>query len=325
MPTNPSGIPISYACPRYGSYTVGDVTVTAGSDQYAAGVSTSPAVGADGRLAAAFKTVSGPFGDPGTCQSAFGSSSDVQDVRPQQVPGTYYWQVWRYCADCAGQYEVGPVRSFTVVLGTKLTLRKPGAVYTGIPRLFTVQVQGDLGETVELQRKKGSRWATVGRSGAGRQGDVAADEVALIAKLPAGSQQVRARVTSGGAEVTSAVRTVKVKKPKGWSRASVGSYRDPKRESLRFSITDGGRSLRGFTTQVTATCTDLNGQTSVVSRLLTLPRAKVGPDGSFVVALDKKGQRGWLQGRWKRGKVAGYASYQGGGCGGDLRFKARKR
>ena len=96
----------------------------------------------------------------------------------------------------------------------------------------------------------------------------------------------------------------------------MGRYRDGKHDSLRFTIAKKGRLLKGFTTQVTATCIDINGQASFASRLLTLPRVKIAPDGAFVARLNRAGQRGWLQGTVATRKVTGYASYQGGSCSG---------
>ncbi len=327
--TDPQGIQITYACPRYGDYvdSLTGVVVTAGSEGYRAAVSTSPAVDSVGLLAEQVKTTSGPTGDPGTCSSRLGSSTDTQDLRPQRVPGAYYWQVWRLCSDCVNGVEVGPVRAFTVAASTALTVVAPKAVYAAIPTLVPVRVTDDLGTPVVLQRRTSKGWKSLGHTDVGRQGELPADQRAIIVRLPRGKQRVRAVTGVGGQEVTSKTVRIKVRKAAGWSpgAAAVGGYRDRDHRSLRFAVVQRGRTVKGFTTEVTATCLSPGGQTSFASRILTLPKVRIAPDGYFVTLLSRAGQRSWLQGRLKRGKVTGYASYQGGACSGDLRFAATKR
>lgn len=159
--TSPDGIAISYRCPRYTSYvdTLTGAAVTRGSGEYVAGVSTSRRARPDGRLAETVQTAGVvPIGDDlEICETAFGGRSSYTEPRPHAVPGRYYWQVWRSCADCPGGFEVGPIRSFTVELGVTLAVRAPKVASAGIAVLVPVRVAGGSGVDLVLQRRQGGR------------------------------------------------------------------------------------------------------------------------------------------------------------------------
>ena len=100
---------VSFTCPVYRVYSAGDgFDVYGGPKDYGLSMSTSPALGGDGRLADPVALVSGATSDsPDHCVAALAAGGAQ---RPQETPGTYYWQVWRLCTGCTGSYEVGPVR-----------------------------------------------------------------------------------------------------------------------------------------------------------------------------------------------------------------------
>lgn len=151
-------------------------------------------------------------------------------------------------------------------------------------------------------------------------------EVAIVATLLRGRQELRAVATSGSQSVASPPVAVDVRAAAGWSPGPVagGRYRDAGHPSLRLTIDPTGRRLHGFSTQLTATCVRVGAGPTVEARLLAIPPVAIAPDGSFVLAATLRGQRVWIQGRVTRTAVTGYASWQGGSCSGDLDFTARR-
>ena len=87
-----------------------------GGDDYGVSFARAATLGPDGRLADPVALGTGQV-VPGTqdqCRSALAAG---RGTRPQETPGTYFWQVWRICVGCPAGYETGPV--------LRLTLRSP--------------------------------------------------------------------------------------------------------------------------------------------------------------------------------------------------------
>ncbi len=113
LPVDPDGIPVVYGCPVYRSYDDGGgFVVYGGRPQYNVYFATSPALAADGRLDLANVVgIAGPdqVQDPDlAADQCRGWMYDGSD-RPQETPGTYYWQAFRICTGCATGYETAPV------------------------------------------------------------------------------------------------------------------------------------------------------------------------------------------------------------------------
>ncbi len=164
LPVDPGGIPASFSCPQFVIAGDGGPFSSFGfADDYGTSMSPSPALGPDGRLA---DSVAGTYGvgrpradDPATCDTDLGNATAPT---PQETPGRWYWQVWRPCDGCAGGFEVGPVRSFTLTADATVTLRAPRRAYTGHPFLAFAAIEGAPdGTPLSLQRRKGGRWRDV--------------------------------------------------------------------------------------------------------------------------------------------------------------------
>ena len=143
LPIDPGGIGVAYTCPVYRSYDAGGgFVVYGGPKDYGVSFASSPTLGPDGRLADPVGLDNGHAvpGEPDSCQSAMNPGG--ASPRPQETPGTYYWQVWRLCTGCAGGYETGPVLSFTLGSSARPVLKLPARVYGGYPVIATVSGGG---------------------------------------------------------------------------------------------------------------------------------------------------------------------------------------
>ena len=171
LPVDPDGIPVSYTCPVYRIADPG-FPLFGGPKDYGVTLSTSPALGADGRLAdGTLNTGSAdPAVGPDGCSSALGAGGSPPRV--QETPGVYYWQVWRLCTGCTGSYEVGPVRKLTLRSEVAPTLRAPARAYAGYPFFVTARLAGTPDGTTAMDRAAVRVSLALGghRDRAGRQG-----------------------------------------------------------------------------------------------------------------------------------------------------------
>jgi hypothetical protein len=142
VPVDPNGIPVTFGCPVYTVYKAGEFTLPGGPKDYGLSLATAPTTGADGRLTNPVALVSGgsatpPGGDQ--CAWALGAGGAH---RPQETPGTYYWQVWRLCTGCESGYEVGPVRALTLTANAQRAVKPPKTIYAGYPFVLPVTATG---------------------------------------------------------------------------------------------------------------------------------------------------------------------------------------
>ena len=220
---DPNGIPVSFTCPVYRKYDDGEgFKLFGGPSDHGVSLSASDAVGVDGRLADPLSLTPGQrdASGPDLCVSSLGAGG--ASPRPQETPGTYYWQVWRLCTGCASGYESGPVRRIVLRADARLALKKPGKVYAGYPAIVALTLTGLPDRTpVEVQRKAGTKWKRAGTATALGEGG---ESVVTLAK---GGQTLRVRATLGSEEITSPGVKVKVRPARGWktSRRDDGAYK----------------------------------------------------------------------------------------------------
>jgi hypothetical protein len=323
LPVDPGGIGVTFTCPVYRKFTTGDFSLYGGPVDYGVSFSTSSALGPDGRLADLVAIQPGSATVGGNCASAM---SPGGAERPQETPGTYYWQVWRLCTGCQGSYETGPVRSFTLRSGAKVRVGSPGKAYAGYPLLVPVTAAGaPNGAKVTLQRKQGRGWRAVGSDA------VVGERAEPIVELPRGTVRLRAVVRIGGQSVTSPVRGVAVARAAGWSTGSGddGAYagRAGGERSVRLRVTDGGRSIKGFKAYVAMLCPSVTpGQFTTQIGTAATGRVRIAPDGRFVAATapGRKTAIG-VRGRLRRGAiVGGRVELSVGTCTGSVAYSARR-
>ena len=123
VPVNPDGIPVTFSCPPYGLF--------GGPTSYGATLSTS--AGARPRRPArrrgrARQRPRRPV-SAGPVRGALGAGGPPPRI--QETPGSYYWQVWRICAECPTSYETAPVRTLTLQSPVEPTLSVPRKAYAG--------------------------------------------------------------------------------------------------------------------------------------------------------------------------------------------------
>ena len=325
VPVDPDGIPVRFTCPVYRTYDDGQGFVLfGGASDHGVSFSRSPALGPDGRLADPVSTSPGSR-DPaaeGRCVSALGAGGSPP--RPQETPGTYYWQVWRLCTGCSGSYETGPVRRIVLRSTARLAIRRPPAPYAGFPRLVALRLEGlPDGTAVTVERRAGSRWRRAGTATAlGGEGEA-------VVTLPRGKQTLRARATVGEETVTGAPLALTVKAARRWSTGARddGAYRGRAgSRSVRLRVARRGRELRDFKAFVAMTCPSVQpGQFTTQIGTAAIPRAKVAPDGRFVAARSTGGSTMRIRGRVAGGRIAeGRAELSVGNCVGNTAYAARR-
>lgn len=316
------GVPVAYTCPVYRVSDAG-FPVFGGPSEYGVSFATAPDLGTDGRLRSdnvvALDTGHRSNTIPqDQCLSTFAAGGSRP---PQTIPGTYYWQVWRLCTGCATGYETGPVRTLILRTPGRPVVKPPRRVYAGYPAAIGIALAGVAdGATMTLERRAGGSWRRVG-SAAALQG---AGEV--IATLPRGRQRLRAVVRSGAETLTGAARVLEVRRARGWStsRADDGTYTG--RLSLRLRVTGGGRSIRGFETDVAMLCPGVvAGQFTTQVGDAAIPRIRIAPDGTFLAAASPARDTTMLvRGKLSRGKVTGRAQLSVGTCTGSHAFTAKR-
>ena len=324
LPVDPDGIPVSYTCPVYRIADPG-FPLFGGPKDYGVTLSSSSALGADGRLAdGTLNTGSAdPAAGPDGCSSAFGAGGSPPRI--QETPGVYYWQVWRLCTGCTGSYEVGPVRKLTLRSEVEPTLRAPAGAYAGYPFFVTARLAGTPdGTRAVIERRAGSRWRAAGT------GTALGGAAEAVVKLPRGDQRIRVRLTIGAQRLVSAPRPVAVRRARRWRTRATDAGRYAGRagsRSVRLTVTRRGRELRGFRAFVPMLCPGISpGQFTTQIGTAIIGRARIAPDGRFIaVSTPEPATAIKLRGRLQRRKVSGgRVQLSVGTCTGSASFRARR-
>jgi hypothetical protein len=233
--------------------------------------------------------------------------------------------VWRLCTGCEGDYEVGPVRRLTLRSPVAPRLRAPARAYAGYPFFVTAEVAGAPdGTKAVVERRSGSRWRSAGTATA------LGGEAEAAITLPRGTQRVRVKVTIGSQQIVSAARRVKVRRARRWStgKSDAGPYKGRAgSRSVRLTVTDRGRTLRGFRAFVPMLCPGVSaGQFTTQIGTAIVRRAKIAPDGRFVAVSTQGGDTAIkLRGRLQRRKVSGgRVQLSVGNCSGSASFRAAR-
>lgn len=324
LSVDPGGIPVTFSCPVYRIADPG-FPLFGGPDDYGVSFSRSAALGPDGRLRDPVTLDTG-HRDPGTpegqCSAAMGAGGSD---RPQETPGTYYWQVWRLCTDCPGSYETGPVRRFVLRSRAQLRVRSLGSVYAGFAAIVPVKLTGvPNGSAVRLQRRAGARWRTIARA------EALEEQAEIVVKLPRGVQQLRVVATIGDQDVVSPVRRARVRPARGWRTrgGDDGSYagRPGGEQSVRFTVTGSGRTIRGFKAFVAMLCPGVTpGTFTTQIGTSIINRIRVAPDGRFVGVRTGRRTAMRVRGRLRNRRVTGgRVELSLGPCSGSVRFTARR-
>jgi hypothetical protein len=254
------------------------------------------------------------------CASVYGTRAHPP---AQSEPGTVYWQVFRSCS-CDGGYETAPARSFVIrAAAAKLRVAVQGRAYAGYPIAIGLQAPGvPNGSPAVLERAFGKDYKTL------YSGKVSAAKAETIASLAPGRAHLRWRVTRGAQTDVSPVATVQVTRASGWttSRRDDGSYKSAKGD-VTFSVAGRGRTIRTFNANLTAFCI---GPTIADNRLIAavapVPRARVGPDGRFLVVFKHSSTTITLRGRLHGRRVSdGKVEISFSTCEGSSTFSATRR
>jgi hypothetical protein len=310
LPTDPDGVPVSFTCPLYRSYDAG-------------GGSSSPALGPDGRLAdpvALDQASETPPTASGQCTAAMNAGGAQ---RPQETPGTYYWQAWRICTGCPLGYETGPVRKLVLSSGAKAALRPPARAWAGYPLALAISLPGVTnGAPVRIERKAGSGWQRLASTTAVGE---AAEAVVTLAR---GTHRLRAVATLGAQTVTSPARRLTVRRAAHWTTTGKddGAYTGRK-PTVRFKVVKRGRLITGFSASVAMLCPSVQpGQFTTLIGTALVRRIRIAPDGSFLAASTPKRDTAVLvRGRLRHGQVGqARVKLSVGECSGDTSFRAKR-
>lgn len=328
------GVAVSFACPPYyeNDFRRESGILSEEGSGYGVRVSPTTDVGPGGLLADQLSADNLPEQRRGTstCDARLGdfSAGVPASSRWQLRPGgPYYWQAYRACTTCAGEVEVGPVRSFTVAPdagSVTLAVKTPRRAYAGVARLVEVEVRGATEEPeVVLERRTKRGWRRIPSRNAL---NLTADRVA---RFPRGSYAFRARTTlPQSGRVVSRRRKVVVRRAGRGVRGTDGRYRGVKRD-LELRVTKGGRLLRGFTATFTGTCPTTFPDGTINLNPLPVSAVfgpvRVAPDGRFVGLVDDRALRAHLSGRLTAKGIVGTVNANTGQCSGRIkRFTARR-
>jgi hypothetical protein len=323
VPVDPDGVPVAYTCPVYRVADNG-FPLFGGAKDYGVSMSTSPAVGSDGRLADALR-ITGSADPPGseTCSARLGAGGPPPRI--QETPGTYYWQVSRICTACPGEYEVGPILRIVLRSNVQPALDAPANAYAGYPFFVTAKLAGvPDGTAVRIERKAGATWSSVG-SGTALGG--AAEAVVTLAR---GDQRLRASVTIGDQESVSGERSVAVKRARRWSTGAADDGRYTGRagsRSVTFTVARHGRELRRFRAFVPMLCPGVTaGQFTTQIGTASVARVKIAPDGRFVAAARPEADTAiLLRGRLRHRRTSGgRVKLSVGTCTGNASYEAKR-
>jgi hypothetical protein len=323
VPVDPNGIRVTYTCPVYRIADPG-FPLFGGPKDYGVTLSTSPVLGADGRLADGVRVTGSADPAVGTdgCSALLGAGG--APPRIQETPGTYYWQVHRICTECPGEYEAGPVRTLTLRSPVKPSLRASGRAYAGHPFFVALTLTGAPdGTSVVVERRAGSGWKRAGSATALR------GKAEAVVTLARGDPQLRAVATIGSQRVEGAATRVTVRHAARWQTGARddGAYRGRIRSrSVRLAVARHGRQVRSFRAFVPMLCPGVApGQFTTQIGTATISRARIAPDGSFVAAsTPRSGTTIRVRGRLKRGKVSGRVELSVGSCVGNSAYSAAR-
>lgn len=169
----------------YGDYT-----------DYSVDFAGSPQLGVDGRLLDSERVALG-----GSTQSNAGADQCVSAMYaneiggppgPQETPGTYYWQVSRFCTGCPSNYETSPVRSFRVRTTFDLALKVQKRAFPGYSVILDLRAGGVPDDAkVIVQPRAGKRWRKIASAG------VFSESAEAVVVLPSGRQRLRLRAKVG--------------------------------------------------------------------------------------------------------------------------------
>lgn len=326
---NPEGVVMTFTCPSYRFTDDGaGLALYGGREYYSLRVTTSPALDADGRLAAAFlvdqaTASSDPARPAGECYSGFsdGSRSGIHTK-----PGTYYWQIARICAACGG-YEVGPVRSLRIAVQTTPTLRLRWKPWAGYGVVAEVQAPGAPDGTEVVVRGQVTDRLVDLATGVLTGGRASVDLV-----LPkAGTAMLLPVVVVGDQRIEGNLNAVQVGKPgakRSTTRRDDGPWRGTtsSKAPLTFRVRGAGREIRDLAGKITALCpAAVPGQFISQLEVFAIPRARLAPDGRFLITVPDGKQRVRVAGRLKGGKVTeGEITWTDGLCTGTGTFTARR-
>jgi hypothetical protein len=322
---DPDGIPVAFTCPTYRVFTAGlGFTIFGGPDDYGVSFATAPALGTDGRLredaiVALDEGHTSNTVPQGQCAATFAAGGAE---RPQERPGTYYWQVWRRCTGCESGYETGPVRRLVLHTPGRPRLQLPAHAYVGFPAFVGVRLEGVAdGARATLERRVGKRWRAFG-------GDIMVGGAGeILVGLPRGAHHLRAVVRVGDETLIGPERTLVFAPARNWITGSGddGSYSG--RLGVHFKVTRDGREIRGFEADVPMLCPGIvGGQLTTQIGHTALPRMQIAPDGRFVGGgpLGPKTTT-LVRGRLSHRKVTGgVAELSVGTCTGSARFTATR-
>jgi hypothetical protein len=323
VPVDPNGIRVSYSCPVYRIADPG-FPLFGGPKDYGVTLSTSSAVGADGRLTDGVRVTGAADASVGTDGCAAFLGAGGAPPRIQETPGTYYWQVYRICTECPGEYEVGPVRTLTLRSPVKPALRASGRVYAGYPFFVSLTLTGAPdGTAVVVERRVGSAWKRAGTAAALR------GKAEAVVTLARGAQQLRAVATIGSQRIEGDAARVTVRRAARWQTGARddGTYRGRVgSRSVRFRIVGRGRGLRSFKAFVPMLCPSATpGQLTTQIGTAALSRARIAPDGSFVAAsTPRSGTTMRVRGRLRGRKVTGRVELSVGTCSGSAAYSAAR-
>jgi hypothetical protein len=323
VPVDPDGIPVSFTCPVYRLADPG-FPLFGGPKDYGTSMSRSPALGPDGRLAEPDALGQGSETPPSGSAQCTGGLGAGGAARPQETPGTWYWQVWRLCTGCPSGYETAPVRRLVIRSEARAILRKPGRVYAGYAFLAKLSLPGVPDRTaVRIERRVGKRWRALA------SGQALGGRAELVLALKRGTHTLRAVASIGSQRVESAPRRLSVAPARRWTTGAGddGSYSGRAgSRSVSLRVSGGGRIVRGFSAQVAMLCPgNLPGQFTTQIAKAFVSRIKVAPDGSFIgVARPDRRTAIQVTGRLRRGAASGRVSLSLGACVGNSKFSARR-
>lgn len=328
LPANPAGIPITFRCPTYRQDVYGSsedpITDFGTSDDYEVNYSPVRDVDSTGVLGSEYYSVASTTVSGDICTTAL----DTQDsgTSPDAVGGPVFWQVTRPCVGCMpNQREIGPVRSFTVrgpKIASKVKVRK--RVYAGYLTEISVTTKAEVGGgRVQLQRKVGKRWRTIGKGDAGEQVD-------FYEKLPRGKHRLRGVITTLGGSSKGKVRTVVARPDRNRSTSGADDGKYTAKGGARLTVKQGGRFVTGFQTPVTALCFGASVEDNRFMVLFAgIDKARIAPDGSVFGRLQTKtkGAESIIRGRVTNGrfKGEGFISISASRCSGTREVDLKRR
>lgn len=335
LPVNADGIEVRYTCPEPYRIAGESPFITYGDRKdYGVDFATSPALGSDGRLLQS-NVVALSGSDQiqdndipaGQCRGFMADPGD----KPQATPGTYYWQAWRTCLACPSGNETSAVRSFRLTAagsGARLAVKPPARAYRGFAFVASVTTEGiDTGAEVAVEVRRRGAWRTVSKLDAlGGTSDVA---IRLPRSLRPARYPMRARAQVGDETITSAQRSVRLRRAARWTTSRRQDGRWSGKASglpVKFRVSGGGRTIRAGQFQLALLCPTPGLVSPFTTQIADAPltRAKIAPDGSFVFAAVVSQHASFVHGRIRGRRASGKASLSLRTCSGSAKFSASR-